>query len=110
MRIKFGTDIAYEREVEDNTDDNEHATGEFWDYQHEASEYNMKELVDPRHTVVLSKKVINTANLSRTLKFVQGIQEDDPANHEDIGIHGFDFGKKDKKTGWVSLLKLPISL
>ena len=39
-------EVVYEREVEDNTDDNEHATGLFWYYQQDDAEYNTKELVD----------------------------------------------------------------
>ena len=35
---------------------------------------------------------------------VQGIQEDDPVEHEDIGICGFNFVKKGNK---IRLIHLP---
>ena len=64
-----------------------------WGYQQESVEAKIKYLVYSRHTVLVSKKVDNSTTLQRIWKVVQGIQEDDHVDHEDIGIHGFDFGK-----------------
>ena len=79
-------------------------------YQQEDYESKIKKLVSSRHTILVSKKENNAITLSRAWEFVQGIQEDYPVNHEDIGIHGFYFGKKRKKTGLISSLKLLIHL
>ena len=52
----------------------------------------------------------NTTTISRTHKFVQGIQDDDTVDHEDIGTCGFYFVKKNNNTGWIYLLNILIHM
>ena len=52
----------------------------------------------------------NNSTITITWQFVQGIQEDIHGEYEDLGICGFDFDKKDKNIGHISLLKILIHL
>ena len=70
----------------------------------------MEDFVNPKLTFAVTKKAKNIANLSRTWKFVEAIQDDDTVVSEDISIHGFFFRKNYKKTGPIYLLKILINL
>ena len=63
--------------------------GEFGYYKQDPDETNIKELVDSRHTVSVSKMVNNTIILPGTCKVVQVIQEDDPVGGIYISIRFF---------------------
>ena len=54
--------------------------------------------------------VKSSTNLPRTCNIFQEIQGDNTVDNEDIKIHGFYFGNKYKKNGWISSLKQLIHL